>query len=60
MNEIISIICAKENQRGVILEPYFIHGFSMVAIIMANKFNLNLVRETGCLDKLKILNREGL
>ena len=42
------------------LEPYFIHGFSMVAIIIANKFNLNLVRETGCLDKLKILNREGL
>ena len=41
------------------LEPYFIHGLSMVAI-MPNKFNLNLVRETGRLDKLKILNREGL
>ena len=59
MNEIISIICAKENQRGVMLESYFIHGFSMVAI-MPNKFNLNLARETGRLDKLKILNREGL
>ena len=56
MNEIISIIRAKENKRSVMLKLSFIHGSTK-----PHKFNPNLVRETRHSDELvKNLNREGL
>ena len=59
MNEVISIIRAKESQRGVMLKLPFIDGSAMVAT-KPNKFSPNLVGETGHSDGSQNPNRAEL